>query len=255
MSLKFPISLVGKRASSGGDGPFATSLYDSGENLLVSIETDIPSNWNDNNTPYNATRLEIGTSCTTIGEYAFSSCTNLTGDLVIPDSVTSIGFYAFGNCQFFDGTLTIGNSVTSIGQYAFYYCDGLTGSLTIPDSVTSIGSSAFRSCSNLTGLVIPNSVTSIGSNAFDLCTNLTSIVISESVTSIGSYAFYYCSSAAIYTNCPASSWVGTGACSGITNIYLGPNAVGTGYTNNWQAGFGSGPTVFTWDNYPNPIPN
>ena len=124
--------------------------------------------------------------------------------------------------------------------------------LVIGTSCTSIGDNAFQACSGLTGsLVIPNSVTTIGDIVFDSCSSLTSIVISESVTSIGSYAFYYCSSAVIYTNCPASSWVGTGACAGITDIYLGPNAVGTGYTDNWQAGFGSGPTVSTWTNYPN----
>ena len=123
--------------------------------------------------------------------------------------------------------------------------------LVIGTSCTNIGSLAFQGCSGLTGdLVIPNSVTSIGVGLLDSCSSLTSIVISESVTSIGSYAFYYCSSAVIYTNCPASSWVGTGACAGITDIYLGPNAVGTGYTDNWQAGFGSGPTVSTWTNYP-----
>ena len=56
------------------------------------VQGDIPANWKSGN---GIKQLQIGTSCTTIGEYAFSDCNNLTGSLTIPDSVTSIGFYAF----------------------------------------------------------------------------------------------------------------------------------------------------------------
>ena len=63
--------------------------------------------------------LAIGTSCTSIGSYAFYYCNQLTGDLVIPDSVTNIGSYAFYYCgSSLNGSLTIGSNVTSIGDYA-----------------------------------------------------------------------------------------------------------------------------------------
>ena len=45
-------------------------------------------------------------------------------DLVIPNSVTSIGDYAFYTCSELI-TLTIPNSVTSIGEKAFSYCEKL----------------------------------------------------------------------------------------------------------------------------------
>lgn len=62
-----------------------------------------------------------------------TGCKNTT----IPDSVTSIGNYAFSGCSELTG-ITIPDSVTSIGDYAFSGCSGLT-SITIPDSVTDIG--------------------------------------------------------------------------------------------------------------------
>ena len=145
--------------------------------------------------------------------------------MTIPNSVTSIGDWAFESCSGLT-SVTIPNSVTSIGAAAFSHCSGLT-SVTIPNSVTSIGYSAFNGCSGLTSIdvasgnthyssidgvlynyaqdtliqcpraktsvTIPNGVTSIGDGAFSYCSGLTSITIPNSVTSIDNYAFYDCS--------------------------------------------------------------
>ena len=132
----------------------------------------------------------IPNSVTSIGNYAFENCTNLTS-VTIPDSVTSIGYSAFGYCTNII-SVTIPNSVTSIGECAFLGCTSLT-SVTIPDSVTSIGRGAFLNCTSLTSVTIPDSVTSIGDSAFCGCTSLTSVSIPDSVTSIGDSAFYGCS--------------------------------------------------------------
>ena len=63
-------------------------------------------------------------SVTSIGGYAFESCSGLTS-VTIPNSVTSIGEFAFDGCSGLT-SVTIGNSVTSIGRYAFSGCSGLT---------------------------------------------------------------------------------------------------------------------------------
>ena len=66
----------------------------------------------------------------------------------IPNSVTTIGDWAFYAC--WDLTsVTIGNGVTIIGENAFDWCDSLT-SVTISDSITTIGKSAFHWCDSLT---------------------------------------------------------------------------------------------------------
>ena len=146
------------------------------------------------------TSAVIGDSVTSIGDRAFYDCDSLTS-VVIGDSVTSIGDRAFYDCSSLM-SVVIPNSVTSIGNYAFYGCSSLT-SVVIGDSVTSIGSYAFSNCSSLTIIEIPNSVTSIGKYAFEDCSSLTSIEIPNSVTSIGDRAFSYCSSLTIY--CKAES--------------------------------------------------
>ena len=161
-----------------------------------------------------ASVYEIPESVTSIVDWAFSGCSDLTS-ITIPESVTSIGNYAFEKCSSLTemiynaencktlGTnwlrdvplqkLTIGTSVKSIPNNAFRNCSNLT-SINIPESVTSIGAQAFENCSNLTSINIPESVTLIGYFAFRDCSSLTSITIPESVTEIGNYAFLYCSS-------------------------------------------------------------
>ena len=159
---------------------------------------------------------------TTIGEFAFHSCSNLTS-VTIPTSVRSIGSYAFlsctgltsivvesgnsvydsrNNCNAIIKTASntliqgckntiIPNSVTTIEQSAFFGCSSLT-SVTIPNSVTTIGGSAFAGCSSLTSVTIPNSVTTIGNSALQGCSGLTSVTIPNSVTTIGQSAFMEC---------------------------------------------------------------
>ena len=110
--------------------------------------------------------------------------------VVIEDGVTSIGNYAFAYCSNLT-SVTIPSSVTSIGEYVFFICTRLT-SVTIPSSVTSIGGGAFDYCSSLTSITIPSSVTSIEKSTFAHCESLTSINIPANVTSIGEDAFYFC---------------------------------------------------------------
>ncbi len=166
----------------------------------------------------------IPASVTSIGDYAFWSCSGLTG-IRIPANVTSIGCGAFGDCSGLT-KIKILAGVTSINWYAFPGCSGLTSIIVdkenkyydsrndcnaiietssntlvtgckntiIPASVIRIGDEAFNGCSGLTSITIPKGVTSIGGYAFSCCRSLTSITIPASVRSIGENAFLGCDS-------------------------------------------------------------
>ena len=92
---------------------------------------------------------------TSIGDWAFSSCSKLNS-ITIPDSVVSIGLYAFSDCESLS-SIKIPASVKTIGFFAFADCTSLT-SITIPNGVTTIDNGTFSSCTSLTSIAIPNSV-------------------------------------------------------------------------------------------------
>lgn len=109
--------------------------------------------------------------------------------IVIKNGVTSIGEWAFQSCSNLV-SVTIPSSVTSIGWYAFWYCSSLT-SINIPSSVSYLGGDAFSGCTSLTSVKIPDGVTSIENETFYNCYALTSVTIPSSITRIG-WAFKNC---------------------------------------------------------------
>lgn len=162
-------------------------------------------------------------SITSIDDYAFMGCKNLTID-GIPAGITSIGDNAFSECNC-STALTIAASVTFIGKWAFQCFNGPLnvdkdnpnyssidgvlfnksqteliqcpvskgGNYTIPPSVATLGLYAFDHCAKLTAITVPSSVTSIQEGAFSYCTGLTTLNIPSSVTSIGLRPFSCCS--------------------------------------------------------------
>ena len=218
-------------------------------------------------TDYNgsAEKVEIpekinGKSVTSIGNYAFEYCENITS-VTIPDSVTSIGFCVFSNCTSLT-SITIPNSVTSISGGAFENCTSLTAinvasensnyvsvngvlynkdkttiicypagkkdnNYKIPDSVTEIDDYAFNGCISLSSVTIPNSVTSIGVYAFEYCASLKSITIPDSVPLVGPGAFSNCTNLTSVTIQNGVMYIGNEAfanCTSLTGITI-PDSV------------------------------
>ena len=179
--------------------------------------------------------LIIPTSITSIGKYAFCSCSSLNS-MTIHKSIESIDKSAFQDCNnlslvninndnivaktykssssikdLFGSQVkkyVLGQEVKSVGDYAFYGCQNLR-SIELGENIVSIGYNALSGCSGLTSLTIPNNVTEIGSSAFSGCSGLTSITIPSNVSSIGSSAFYGCTglSAVTFKCKEIGSWI------------------------------------------------
>ena len=216
-------------ASSGTCGAGLTWEMDDAGALVIS-GTGPMNNYKSSGGPWKTTptSVVIESGVTSIGEYAFYSCKNLTS-VSIPQSVTDIGQYAFficsnltdihvssigsfmsiryahylshpnysnKNCRLYiDGVeitdVIIPDTVTSIGGYSFRNFSAFK-SITIPNSVTGIETYAFSGCTGLTGITIPASVTSLGTYVFNDCTGLTDITIPDTVTSLGTNLFQNC---------------------------------------------------------------
>ncbi len=162
--------------------------------------------------PATVTYEGVDYSVTSIGDFAFNDCSNLTA-INIPEGVTSIGDFVFNGCSALTA-ITIPASVTSIGDDAFegtawydnqpngvVYLDNWllaykgemlqNSSITIEQGTKGIAEGAFAFCGNLTAIDIPSSVTSIGEWAFEHC-SLTTVYIPRNVEKVSGNSFYSC---------------------------------------------------------------
>ena len=99
------------------------------------------------------------------GQTVFDTSLSVNG-LIFSEGITHINNYAFSSCTNITGSLTLPDSLTSIGNFAFRYVH-FTGSLIIPENVTTLGDNSFRSTTFDGVLVLPVSVTTIVDNSFD----------------------------------------------------------------------------------------
>ena len=134
--------------------------------------------------------VKIGSGLTTISNYVFYRCKNLT-EINLPESLTSIGEYAFLDCINL-GTIDFPESLIEINEYAFYGCNSLT-SIKLPSKVSRIENNTFYGCSSMTTAELPEALKSIGEYAFYGCEALEGIVIPDKTYLIENDAFENCS--------------------------------------------------------------
>ena len=144
---------------------------------------------NSNYVPSSLEEVILSNACTSIPDYAFYGCSNITS-ITIPDSVNQIGNYAFAGCSVLS-SVAIGNGVTSIGNYAFQNCTSLV-SVIIPINVQSIGQYSFEGCASLEGVYycgLPFDL-SIGSNNSKLLSTIYYYSASEPTDASYNYWHY-----------------------------------------------------------------
>lgn len=138
---------------------------------------------------YNLTSVELPQSVAEIKNYTFAYCSKLAS-VSFPDELKVIGVAAFDYCSSIK-TVAMPNSVERVGMSAFRYCRDLE-SVLISENIDSINHSTFVACDNLRNVVIPNNVTYIGQAAFGLCLSMETLVIGKCVKTIDGNAFNQC---------------------------------------------------------------
>ena len=141
-------------------------------------------------------------SLTSIGNYAFYHCPNLS-TVAIPQNVVEIGFAAFSGCpSLYEIDVAAGNRsfVSSSGvlfnkglsRLLCYPCGKAEYTYEIPHGVNQIDAYAFERNLYLTKIIIPEGVTQIESDTFYSCSALAAIYIPISLTTVMDPGFYWC---------------------------------------------------------------
>ncbi len=128
--------------------------------IIDSVEVIEASAFSDSGISY----LKTGNTLTTIGDYAFSSCVDLT-EVVLDNQVTSLGTEAFSD-DYSLQTLVVGDGVHVIPKSLCSYCDDLK-SVTLGKRVDTVEQGAFKGCSLISTITCKAKVPPImsGSNS------------------------------------------------------------------------------------------
>ena len=160
----------------------------------------------------------IETNATSIGRYAFQSCSSLS------QASLSMCKYVANSAFQLTSLLQLSLPVCSyIGNIAFRNCRSLS-QVNLP-MCKFIGNSAFHLCTSLSQLSLPV-CSYIGSNAFYDCRSLSQVSL-PMCESIGYMAFLSCWSLA-QVNLPACSYIGEyvfGDCSSLNRITIGYSSI------------------------------
>ena len=206
------------------------------------------------NIPATVTNESTEYSVTSIGNRAFSWCSQLTA-VTIPEGVATIRNSAFERCSSLT-EVNIPASAINIGSWVFDYCSALTAihvaegntayssedgvlfnkdkttlvcypigktetTYTVPATVTTFTTSAFEGCTALAQINLPNSLTDMSLRTFYGCTSLTEVTLPDGVTRLMGFNFTDCSALEKVTLPEGITYIGNKAfynCSALTEM-------------------------------------
>ena len=125
----------------------------------------------------------------------------------LPEGATTIGEWAFQSCSKLR-RVEIPSTVQHIGREAFEDCLRLTEAV-IPEGITALNEGTFQNCVNLSAITLPITLIEIHSSAFSGCRSLSEITIPACIQTIDSYAFANCKGlTAVYYDGSLKDWCG-----------------------------------------------
>lgn len=136
------------------------------------------------------TSIQIPSSVTSIGSFAFSYC-ELLESVKMPDDIACLDSCTFSGCISLE-SIALPRKLQEIKYAAFSDGSGLK-SIEIPNQVFRIGGFAFQRNKFLKTVITSNGLKEIYYYAFSHCESLQTIVLGENVEKIGCNAFEWCS--------------------------------------------------------------
>lgn len=136
------------------------------------------------------TMIHLPDNLQLIGEYAFENCSDLTGEMVIPETVTEIESCAFYNCSGLT-SINLPAGLTVLSDGVLSNCTGLT-EIVFPDGLQNIEMAALSGCTGLTSITLPAGISVLNNSVLRDCTGLTELTLPDSLEQIGEYALNGC---------------------------------------------------------------
>lgn len=147
------------------------------------------------NTNITGITFKDGSKITSIGDHAFTDCSQLKTINNVPADLTDIKEWCFENTALESVDLSNTN-VTIMKDGVFFHNESLT-SIQLPNGLEKFWNNAFNGCTALNNIVMPSTVNQICDNVFQNCTSLSNVTLNEGCTTLGNHVFKNCPLAAV----------------------------------------------------------